>query len=186
MLTEIQRLQMLQGPEKPADMVLDTDAYNEIDDQYAIAYAMKAEEKLRLKAFYAAPFHNENSSGPADGMERSYNEILHLLRLMDRQAPVLCGSDSFLANETTPVLSPAAEDLAARAMQYTWENPLYVVAIGAITNIASALLIRPEIADRIVIVWLGGHAVHMPKAASEFNMRQVLLFGQDGCANRLR
>ncbi|MBR5560362.1 MAG: nucleoside hydrolase [Clostridia bacterium] len=171
MLTEIQRLQMLQCPEKPVDMVLDTDAYNEIDDQYAIAYAMKATEKLRLKAFYAAPFDNENSSGPADGMERSYNEILHLLRLMGREAPVLRGSDSFLANETTPVLSPAAEDLAARAMQYTWENPLYVVAIGAITNIASALLIRPEIADRIVIVWLGGHSPEWPDNA-EFNLRQ--------------
>jgi inosine-uridine nucleoside N-ribohydrolase len=46
-----------------------------------------------------------------------------------------------------------------------------VVAIGAITNVASALLIKPEIRDRIVIVWLGGHATHWPHT-NEFNMKQ--------------
>jgi inosine-uridine nucleoside N-ribohydrolase len=56
-------------------------------------------------------------------------------------------------------------------MQYSWENPLYVVAIGAITNIASALLLKPEIADRIVVVWLGGNALEWPHT-NEFNMMQ--------------
>ena len=46
-----------------------------------------------------------------------------------------------------------------------------MVAIGAITNIASALLLNPEIRDRIVIVWLGGHAFHWHDNR-EFNMRQ--------------
>ena len=49
MLTDIQRLQMLQTPTGPVDMILDTDAYNEIDDQFAIAYAIAA-KKLNLKA----------------------------------------------------------------------------------------------------------------------------------------
>lgn len=170
MLTEIQRLQMLQCPQKPIDMVLDTDAYNEIDDQYAIAYAISA-KKLNLKALYAAPFDNSLSTGPADGMEQSYQEILKLLQLMGREIPVFRGSDAFMANEKIPVDSPAVHDLVERAMQYTWENPLYVVAIGAITNIASALLVKPEIADRIVVVWLGGHTLEWPHN-SEFNLRQ--------------
>ena len=71
MLTDIQRLQMLQTPTGPVDMILDTDAYNEIDDQFAIAYTIAA-KKLNLKALYAAPFHNQLSTGPADGMEKSY------------------------------------------------------------------------------------------------------------------
>lgn len=171
MLTEIMRLQMLQCPQKPVDMVLDTDAYNEIDDQYAIAYAMAATEKLNLKAIYSAPFDNETVSGPAEGMERSYEEILNLLNLMKREMPVFRGSGSFMASEMTPVVSPAAQDLAQRAMAYTWDHPLYVVAIGAITNIASALLMKPEIADRIVIVWLGGHTPEWPDN-EEFNLRQ--------------
>ena len=170
MLTTIQRLQMLETPRKPIDMVLDTDAYNEIDDQYAISYAIAA-EKLNLKALYAAPFDNPLSSGPADGMEKSYQEIHNLLRLMGREMPVFRGSTAFLTDEKTPVDSPAVQDLIERAMGYTWETPLYVVAIGAITNIASALLVRPEIADRIVVVWLGGHTLEWPGNA-EFNLRQ--------------
>ena len=170
MLTTAQRLQMLEVPTHPVDMVLDTDAYNEIDDQFAIAYAIAA-EKLNLKALYAAPFDNPLSTGPADGMEKSYQEILKLLGLMGREMPVFRGSDAFMADEKTPVDSPAVHDLVQRAMQYTWENPLYVVAIGAITNIASALLVKPEIADRIVVVWLGGHTLEWPHN-NEFNLRQ--------------
>jgi inosine-uridine nucleoside N-ribohydrolase len=48
---------------------------------------------------------------------------------------------------------------------------LYVVAIGAITNIASAILMKPEITERIVVVWLGGHALHW-KDNREFNLFQ--------------
>ena len=72
MLTLSQRLSMLEPPKGKVDMVLDTDAYNEIDDQFAISYALFADEKLNVKALYAAPFYNERSSGPADGMERSF------------------------------------------------------------------------------------------------------------------
>jgi inosine-uridine nucleoside N-ribohydrolase len=76
-----------------------------------------------------------------------------------------------LKDEQTPVVSPAALDLVERARQYSPEHPLYVVAIGAITNIASALLLDPGIAENIVVVWLGGHALHNPDT-QEFNMRQ--------------
>ena len=81
MLTMEQRLKNLEIPTGPVDMVLDTDAYNEIDDQFAISYALHATEKLNVLALYAAPFFNNRSSSPADGMERSYQEILKLLRL---------------------------------------------------------------------------------------------------------
>ena len=171
MLTKEQRLHMLQCPREPVDLVLDTDTYNEIDDQFALSYALCAPEKLHLKAVYAAPFFNDRSSGPADGMERSYQEILNLFRLAGREAPAFRGAPGYLPDEKTPVDSPAVQDLCARAMQYSREKPLYVAAIGAITNIASALLLQPEIADRIVIVWLGGHSIHWPDNR-EFNCQQ--------------
>lgn len=170
MLSMEQRVKMLRCPEGPADMVLDTDAYNEIDDQFAIAYALNV-GKLTVKALYAAPFSNPRSSGPADGMEKSYQEIEKLLRLMGKERPVLRGSAGYLQDEKTPVVSEAARDLSKRAMEYSPERPLYVVAIGAITNIASAILMQPEIADRIVVVWLGGHALHYFNN-KEFNIMQ--------------
>ena len=140
MLTQEQRLKMLECPCGSVDMVLDTDAYNEIDDQFAISYALKAREKLNVKALYAAPFFNHRSSGPEDGMERSYQEILKLLELSGEQVPVYRGSVRYLPDESTPVVSDAASHLAGLAQEYTSEKPLYVVAIGAITNVASALL----------------------------------------------
>ena len=171
MLTMEQRLKNLEIPTGPVDMVLDTDAYNEIDDQFAISYALHATEKLNVLALYAAPFFNNRSSSPADGMERSYQEILKLLRLSKLECPVYRGSDRYLPDEQTPVASDAAKHLTELAMRYSPEKPLYVVAIGAITNVASALLMKPEIADNIVVVWLGGNALEWHDNI-EFNIRQ--------------
>jgi len=165
----------LERPKSKVDVILDTDAYNEIDDQFAIAYMIANYEKLNVKAIFAAPFLNPRSSSPKDGMERSYDEILKVLSMIERAQPikdnVYKGSDKFLTDEKTPVVSPAAEHLAKIAMDYNSDNPLYVVAIGAITNIASAILINPKIIDNIVIVWLGGTAMHWHDTR-EFNLIQ--------------
>ena len=165
----------LTPPEGRIDVVLDTDAYNEIDDQFAISYMLRCPEKFNIKGFCAAPFFNPNSVSPEDGMVRSYNEIFKLLRLAGEEqyeSVVLEGSRTYLPDENTPVDSPAADFMAELANNYSPENPLYIVAIGAITNVASAILKNPEMKEKCVIVWLGGHRLDIPKAASEFNMRQ--------------
>lgn len=173
-MDKLKLIKNLQQPKGKVDVILDTDTYNEIDDQFALSYMLSYSEKLNVKALFAAPFYNHHSSGPADGMERSYQEILHLLELMNRddlKDIVYRGSEKYLENETVPVDSPAAERLCELAMNYTAEHPLYVVAIGAITNVASAIIMKPEIIERIVVIWLGGHAVHWPDT-KEFNMQQ--------------
>ena len=173
-------LRRLQKPQGRIDVILDTDTFNEIDDQYALAFMIKSNEKLNTVGIYAAPFLNQNSTGPGDGMEKSYNEILKILTLMKRddlKPLVRRGSTKFLPSEKEPVESDAAKDLASRAMNYSPEKPLYVVSIGAITNIASALLINPQIVDKIVIVWLGGNALHWPNNG-EFNIAQDVASGR--------
>jgi inosine-uridine nucleoside N-ribohydrolase len=167
-------LRRLRKPVEPVDVVIDTDTYNEIDDQFALAFLIKSEDRLRLKGIYAAPFFNNNSTGPADGMEKSYAEILNILSLMKRDdlgGLVKKGSREYLPSETEPADSEAAKALAELAMNYTEDKPLYVIGIGAITNVASAILMNPEIINRIAIVWLGGHAYHWPDTR-EFNMMQ--------------
>jgi inosine-uridine nucleoside N-ribohydrolase len=168
------RVALLEPPGGPVQIVLDTDTYNEIDDQFALTYALLSPERITVEAVYAAPFHNERSTGPADGMERSYEEILRVLARLNR-APegfVQRGATAWLTGADKPQPSPAAEDLVARAMTER-PDPLYVVAIGAPTNIASALLVEPAIAARMVVVWLGGNASYWPSAA-EFNLKQDL------------
>ena len=174
-LPEELRIRMLTPPAGKVRMVLDTDTFNEIDDQFAVVYSLLASEKLEVQAFYAAPFFNELSNGPADGMEKSYQELLRILSRMKAspEGKVFRGSDRYLPAAQEAVDSPAARDLIERARKASSKNPLYVVAIGAITNVASALLLAPEIIDRIVVVWLGGHALYWPHT-KEFNLAQDL------------
>ena len=51
------------------------------------------------------------------------------------------------------------------------EETLYVAAIGAPTNIASALLMEPELVKKIVVIWLGGQPLYFPHGI-EFNLMQ--------------
>jgi purine nucleosidase len=165
------RLARLQpAPTGVARMVLDTDAANEIDDQFALAYAVLSPERIEVEAIYAAPFHGGRSRGPEDGMLQSYDEVRRVLdRMGCRDDPrVHKGSRAWLPGPDRPATSPAAEDLIARA---TGDEPLYVVAIGAPTNVASAILTAPEIVDRIVVVWLGGNPTYWHRAV-EFNVYQ--------------
>jgi inosine-uridine nucleoside N-ribohydrolase len=67
--------------------------------------------------------------------------------------------------------APAVDDLIARARAGSPDNPLYVIAIAAISNVASALLKAPDIIDRVVVVWLGGNALEWPNQR-EFNLKQ--------------
>jgi purine nucleosidase len=164
-------LQRLAPPTGPVQMVLDTDTYNEIDDQFAVVYSLLS-EGVNVEAIYAAPFFNSRSSGPGDGMLRSYDEILNLLERLDRpyEGFVFHGSDRYLGGPDTPVRSETTDDLIARAGQPR-DGPLYVAAIGAITNVASALLLAPELVEQIVVVWLGGHPQYWPDSR-EFNLQQ--------------
>ncbi|MBS5586853.1 MAG: nucleoside hydrolase [Clostridiales bacterium] len=163
----------LEPPKGRVKMVLDTDTYNEVDDQFALAYSLLSPEKLDVLAVYAAPYFNDRSSGPEDGMEKSYAEIVRLLGKMGRPSEgfVFKGSRGYLPDGETPVESEAARDLVKKAMAMPEGELLYVVAIGAITNVASAILMEPEIVKKICVVWLGGHPLSA-STAREFNLMQ--------------
>lgn len=174
-MTQEQYLKNLEVPAGRVDVVLDTDAFNEIDDQFAISYLLSSRDRLNIKGICAAPFLNRRVGSAAEGMEKSYAEIQKLLRLAGETAlldRVYRGSDRFLSDEVTPVRSDAAAFMARLSRQYSPDQPLYIVALGAITNVASAILMEPAMKENCVIVWLGGHDIHFPMGASEFNMRQ--------------
>lgn len=174
-LSDGQRIAMLEPPaQKPVPVVLDTDTYNEIDDQFALVYALLSPE-LRVEAVYAAPFLNNRSSSAEDGMEKSHQEILRILAKLEiaPEGFAFKGSRNFIANLAQPERSPAALDLIERARKHSPQRPLYVVAVGAIPNVANALLLEPSILPNIVVVWLGGNGHHWPHQR-EFNYQQDL------------
>ena len=55
---------------------------------------------------------------------------------------VFKGSDTYLTDPERPVHSDAAHDLVEKAMAS--DDLLYVVSIGEITNVASALMLEPR------------------------------------------
>lgn len=191
-LTPEEREQRLLPPRHKVRMVLDTDTYNEVDDQFALSYALMSPEKLDLEAVYAAPFSGAfftnllqtdsvtvpMTSELSEGLEQSYQEILKIFSLLGKssEGKVFHGSAQYLKDSETPVESEAARDLVKRAMAS--DDLLYVVSIGEITNIASAILMEPEIIKKIVVVWLGGHPVYWPHTV-EFNI------GQDPIASQI-
>ncbi len=153
--------------------VLDTDTYNEIDDQFALVQALLSPDRIALEAIYAAPFHNKRSTDPGDGMDKSYDEILRLLARLGRSPAGFAfrGVRDYVGRAKEARDADAVDDLIARARAGSPRDPLYVVAIAAISNVASALLKAPDIADKVVVVWLGGHALDWPDTR-EFNLRQ--------------
>ena len=149
----LKRLERLHGKIR---LVLDTDTYNEIDDQFAVSYALASPDEIDLLALYAAPFFNQNSTSPEDGMNRSYDEIIKLLRLAGREdmiRNVFRGSKNYLPDEKTPVESEACDNIINTVM--TSEEPVTIVAVGAITNVASAIVKCPDIVKKTGVVWLG-------------------------------
>jgi inosine-uridine nucleoside N-ribohydrolase len=172
-LADDARFKLLSPPQGQIRAVMDTDTYNEIDDQFAIVQMMLSPDRINVEGIYAAPFHNARSNSPGHGMEQSHAEILRLLERIG------VSSDGLVYKGVVDYVGPgkiardaaAVEHLIERAMDGSAGNPLYVIAIAAISNVASAILKAPEIIDRIVVVWLGGHVLHWPHT-KEFNLKQ--------------
>ena len=174
-ITEPERVRLLTPPTGKNEVVLDTDTFNEVDDQFALAHAVLSPEHIDLLAVYAAPFKNSRSDSAGDGMEKSYAEIQRILKLCRRPDEKFAfrGSTEFFSATDKPVVSPAAEDLIKKALQPR-DKPLYVLTIGAPTNVSSAILMEPEIIKNIVVVWLGGSGLDWFKADG-FNLDQDMI-----------
>ncbi len=173
---DIAMLEALKIKDGILDIVIDTDTYNEIDDQFAIVYALQSKERFNIKAVYACPFYkpeyNFKSDSPEDGMIKSYNEAKDLLEIMNVETEnfLFKGSTKF-CNETLETSESVTHLINLAMNNYTSENRLYVVGIGALTNLGNAIRIEPKIVDRITLVWLGG-PTHASNRASEFNLHQ--------------
>jgi len=116
---------------------------------------------------------------PKTGMEKSYDEILHVYNLLnlDATGQAFYGADQYLQSYDKPIISEAVEDLIERSLEYT-DEPLYVSAIGCVTNIASALIVAPEIIRNIVVLWTAAYPTSVRVPNSSFNLDQDILAAQ--------
>ena len=161
----------LRSPGKK-NFILDTDTYNEIDDQFAITYAMLS-DNINMLALTAAPFYNSRSESPADGMIKSYDEMVKVRDFVDPDGkmniPCYRGAEDYMKNIITPQVSEAAENIV-RIVKET-DGIVYIGAIGCYTNVASALLMDPSIMDKVVVLLIGANKFEH-HTNREFNLMQ--------------
>ena len=155
--------------DKQIRVILDTDAYNEADDQYAIAHMLMT-PRFDVKGIIAEQFGTAKCS---DSEKASYDEICHIVDLMGLtgQVNILHGAPTALSDENTPIVSEGAQLIIDEAMKDD-PRPLFVCNIGAITNLACALLLKPEIASRFTVLWIGGGVY--PQGGFEYNFHNDL------------
>lgn len=216
----------LAHPGHSARVIIDTDTANEIDDQYALAWALLSPERLRLEGVTAEPYsfahhreeliktvaalkqqgegadmkmmgglagwarrmveqgldpHETRFTLPDEGAELSYQEILRVYEKcgIDPAGKVFRGSPGYLESLDKPIDTPSARFIIERARRRD-EGPVYIMALGVLTNIASALLMAPDIIDNIVVVWTSGFPSYAP-----FSNLPSLNLVQDRLASQL-
>ncbi len=209
-------------------VIIDTDTANEIDDQFALAWALLSPDRLDLEGVTAVPFsfaHHRDRLiksiallqrgkppsadeerfmgglagwakrmvaqgrsgqdirfvGPGEGMDLSYREIECVFDKchVEPDGRILRGSPSYLSDFGSPIESPAADFIVQRA-RADRQRPLYVLAMGALTNVGSALLRAPDIIENIVVVWTSGFPSYAP-----FSNEPSLNLVQDRLASQL-
>lgn len=151
------------------NVILDTDTYNECDDQFALAYMLVSQNKFNIEAITVAPYHHDNDISVEEGQEKSYREILKICNWLnfDTKNKVFKGSNGYIENgynETNEAVEKIIEIVKKN-------EKTYIMAIGAITNVALAIQKAPSIVDKIEIIWLGGHSP-ICNNNKEFNFRQ--------------
>ncbi len=160
-------------------VLLDTDASNEVDDQHYIAYGLFSElDVLGINSVHHARW-DDNETRLTRGLrseENNYDEILKILDLSkksglpDARVPMVfrgaaeplkrgsLASDRWF--DTKPIVTEASEAILAVARGASPDNPVWVLPVGPCTNVASAILLAREkgldLKSRIRIVWLGG------------------------------
>ncbi len=104
---------------------------------------------------------------PEEGVELSYQEILTIFEKcgVPSDGKVFRGAPGYLTDFDTPIETESHRFIIKQARNRE-DGPVYILAMGALTNIASALLVAPDIIDNIVVVWTASFPAIRPFVTS--------------------
>lgn len=149
-------------------VIVDTDAKNEADDQFAIIHHLLS-PSFDVRGIIAAHFEQKNRYA-GDSMERSFQEIEKILALAEiDDVPALRGCAMPLKDLKDAPSSEGVDFLIQEAHKED-SRPLFVAVQGAMTNVAAALNKAPDIAGKLTVLWNGGGPY--PAGRPEFNVMQ--------------
>lgn len=153
------------------NVILDTDTYNETDDQFAIAYLLKSQDKFNIQAITIAPFQNERDVENDSGINRSYIEAKKVFELCKESSEnkIFKGATNYISKGYSN-RNEAVDKIIEIALK---NEKTYILGIGAITNIALAIKYEPKIIDKIEVIWLGGHTLLNENNLHEANFKDI-------------
>lgn len=148
-------------------IIICSDAKNEADDQYALVHAMLT-NKFIIKGLVAGHFRNHWTN------HLSYAEMVKLAKLTNTygEYPIVLGADQKLVNIKEYEVSAGTRLIIEEALKED-SLPLYVLNIGALTDLAVALLEEPKITSKMTAIWVGGG--RYPKGSKECNLGNDLI-----------
>ncbi len=159
--------------EKKIDVILDSDVKNEADDQYALTHALLT-PMFRLHGIIASHFGHDRIK---DSLEASWQELLKIMEYSGfaGKVKIAKGAPTYLKKAETgyfgnvePILSDGSRLIIDTALSLPVGRKLYVGVLGPLTNVASALLHDPRIAEKLIVIWNGGGLY--PDGGPEFNL----------------
>ena len=162
----LKRIGITPPPASRIRLIVDTDAKNEADDQFAIMHHLLT-PMFDVCGIIATHFE-QKTGHTGTSMEASYREIEKVLTLAEiEDVPFFRGCVSPLRS---PGDTPESEGTAFLIYQARQPGKLYIAVQGAMTNVAAAINAAPDIAANLVILWNGGGPY--PKGRPEFNVMQ--------------
>lgn len=157
------------------DIIVDCDMGADGDDQFACGYALASPDKVRVLAVTTAPY-NENSHETVEEGRRESADIIAVSKAKVRYGAV-AGSPDYITKRGGAIESPAAEIIAKIVRES--EGPVYSVSTGCITNIASAIMLYPDIREKLVTVWLALDGLDSNTNTGEYNYHNDIEGGKN-------
>lgn len=137
-------------------VMIDNDLGGDPDGLFQLAHHLLS-PSVEIRGVIASHLYEQGFGGPgtSEYAKEQALKILKILRL-ENVVPVYMDKNKSMTDIDTPVDSHAVQAIIKEALRTDTELPLYVVCGGGLTNIASAYLLEPKIAEKITLVWIGG------------------------------
>lgn len=156
-------------------LIIDSDVANEIDDLYALVIAFYHPERFHIEGIVATHY----ASGGADGKEKSFTLLHELMEKAGKKDayPTRMGSDPM---QYTDVVndSEGVDFIIETARRYTFEHPLWVVGLGAATDLACAILKAPDIIPKVRYVYHSRCSHLWPERSEQYNVYGDIIAAQ--------
>lgn len=137
-------------------VIIDNDLSGDPDGLFQVAHALMS-PSAEIRAIIGSHLSVNDGFDPSKKQaENAAAKARELIGVMGTAVPVFAGSNTAMPNDSTPVKNAGVDFIIAEAMRTDTKAPLYVVCGAGLTEIASALLTEPRIADRLTLIWIGG------------------------------